>query len=70
MRGGLYDMLGNVWEFVEGWYVATGPTGPRQYRVWLGGSWFDGPRRARASSRHFLAPQRREGYIGFRCAGE
>ena len=76
---GLYDMLGNVEEYVNDWYgrykdsPSQDPTGPasRGFRVLRGGSWDLPPRVARASNRDLsLEPQ--EGTStnwGFRCGG-
>lgn len=76
---GLYDTLGNVWEWVEDWYAAdyyshspkSDPKGPDSgdYRVSRGGSWRGIARGlARVSSRYCLKPSVRSIVVGFRCA--
>jgi len=76
---GLYDTLGNVWEWVHDWYGAdyysnspgTDPPGPvsGEYRVLRGGSWRGVARGlARVSSRYILRPNVRSSVLGFRCA--
>ncbi|MBU1569154.1 MAG: formylglycine-generating enzyme family protein, partial [Proteobacteria bacterium] len=73
---GLYDMHGNVWEWVQDWkgdyqsgYV-TDPTGPSSgsYRVDRGGSWIDDARYCRSADRNEFTPADRDSYLGFRLS--
>ncbi len=71
---GLYDMVGNVWEWVQDSYdekyynggSTTDPQGPASgaYKVLRGGSWYSLAARARVSFRNY------EGAPGYRFNGE
>ncbi len=75
-RWQLYDMLGNVHEWV--WdlgapyseQLQTDPVGQTEddRRVLRGGSWFDGGRDCRSACRGSSAPGYRDGHIGLRVA--
>lgn len=78
---GAYDMVGNVWEWVQDWYAAytnrtnqeavNDPQGPRfgEYPVIRGGSWFnysDRPNEGRAALRWNKAPHDQLIEVGLR----
>jgi formylglycine-generating enzyme required for sulfatase activity len=61
---GVHDLIGNVWEWTDGWYDRD-----RSWRVVRGGSWFHSVNLARADVRYgrYLTPDYRLDLIGFRC---
>jgi formylglycine-generating enzyme required for sulfatase activity len=73
---GLYDTLGNVWEWCQDFFgdyssdLQRDPGGPSSgsRRVIRGGSWFDFAQRVRAAVRLWGAPSFRRDDLGFRLA--
>jgi len=75
---GIYDMGGNVSEWVGDWYSdayyqtspSSNPLGPNsgQYRVLRGGSWYDNSLGVRSDRRGWNFPTNSHDNIGFRCS--
>ncbi|MFK5892124.1 MAG: SUMF1/EgtB/PvdO family nonheme iron enzyme [Pseudomonadota bacterium] len=75
---GIYDVYGNVWEWVADWfgnyskYKITNPMGPGSgaKRVIRGGSWLNTSKECNSYVRKGSPPYSREDYIGFRLAAD
>ena len=61
----LYDMLGNVWQWMDDWYDSD-----KKYKSLRGGSWNSNPVLVRVSFRYGFVPEVRSYLIGFRCVGD
>jgi formylglycine-generating enzyme required for sulfatase activity len=75
---GLYDMAGNIMEWVGDWYdprayevsADTNPLGPLEgeFKAIRGGSWLSSEDEVRVSGRGSYDPSVRRAHLGFRCA--
>ncbi|KAF5412531.1 MAG: Hercynine oxygenase [Candidatus Methanocomedens sp.] len=77
---GLYDVHGNIWEWVQDEWHGKYDGAPADGSAWedgvdvirviLGGSWFSGARACRSANRNCSAPGDRYHYLGFRLFQE
>jgi formylglycine-generating enzyme required for sulfatase activity len=73
---GLYDIYGNVLEWVQDWYgeypkeAVTDPSGPSggSYRVYRGGCRVNSAEYCRSATRNGITPDGRNYFLGFRLA--
>ncbi len=61
----LYDMLGNIWEWVQDAYGENS-----EKRILRGGSFYNLPRDLRVSNRLWALPETAHRNMGFRCASK
>ena len=79
---GCFDMLGNVWEWTQSWFMGYDGFEPylysgysqvyfdQQHRVLRGGSWATRPWALRCAFRNWYYPHIRQIFAGFRCASD
>jgi len=78
---GVYDTVGNVWEWVADPWHSNYKDAPKDGRVWKkggqehyritrGGSWYINSKGSRAASRTISQPESRNSLFGFRVAAE
>ena len=75
---GLFDISGNVWEWVSDWFEKdyfkfspfSNPKGPKTgiFKTLKGGSWSNDPNYLTIGYRMVYGPEGKDEYIGFRCA--
>ncbi len=73
---GVADMLGNVWEWTDDWYVpspnsekksASFSSFSQTYKLIKGGSYLESPQQIFTYTRSYRKPDQRSSSIGFRC---
>ncbi len=62
---GVTDMVGNAWEWVDGWYDEA-----KTLQALYGGSWVNGPERAKCTGEMGARPGASHADFGFRCAAD